>query len=133
MAIAQNPQNGAKQGPSTLAVWAFLGAIFLAVQFASLFTPPLLDDVDACACPGRPAHGRKRRLGHLKIDGIRYIEKPPLPYWIVAVCYAIVGEERLHHAPAQRAGHVGACVACVAVGLRARGDVAPASMRDSAC
>ena len=33
--------------PSTWATWALLGAIFLAVQFASLFTPPLLDDVDA--------------------------------------------------------------------------------------
>ena len=52
MAIAQNPQNRAVQEPSALVVWAFLGAIFLAVQFASLFTPPLLDDVDA-------SHARK--------------------------------------------------------------------------
>ena len=33
--------------PSTRAVWALLAAIFAAVQFASLFTPPLLDDADA--------------------------------------------------------------------------------------
>ena len=27
-----------------------------------------------------------------KIDGIRYIEKPPLPYWLVAGMYKIFGE-----------------------------------------
>ena len=45
-----NPQSTRKptvKVPSKRAVWAVLGAIFLAVQFASLFTPPLLDDVDA--------------------------------------------------------------------------------------
>ena len=28
----------------------------------------------------------------LKIDGIRYIEKPPLPYWLVAISYKAFGE-----------------------------------------
>ena len=36
-----------QQAPSVLAVWLLLAAIFAAVQFASLFSPPLLDDVDA--------------------------------------------------------------------------------------
>lgn len=27
----------------------------------------------------------------LHVDGIRYLEKPPLPYWLVASCYRILG------------------------------------------
>ena len=28
----------------------------------------------------------------MKLDGIRYLEKPPLPYWLDAVCYWIFGQ-----------------------------------------
>jgi 4-amino-4-deoxy-L-arabinose transferase-like glycosyltransferase len=42
--------------------------------------------------PGRGPHGRDRRLVTLKVNGIRYLEKPPLPYWIVAGLYKVFGE-----------------------------------------
>jgi 4-amino-4-deoxy-L-arabinose transferase-like glycosyltransferase len=92
MAIAQNPQNRAVQGPSKLAVWALLGAIFLAVQFASLFTPPLLDDVDASHAQVAQHMDQSGDWITMKIDGIRYLEKPPLPYWLDAICYWIFGQ-----------------------------------------
>ena len=92
MAIAQNPQNRALQGPSKLAVWAFLGAIFLAVQFASLFTPPLLDDVDASHAQVAQHMDESGDWITMKLDGIRYLEKPPLPYWLDAICYWIFGQ-----------------------------------------
>ncbi|MGA8090175.1 MAG: glycosyltransferase family 39 protein [Terracidiphilus sp.] len=92
MAIAQNPQNRAAQGPSKLAVWAFLGAIFLAVQFASLFTPPLLDDVDASHAQVAQHMDESGDWVTMKLDGIRYLEKPPLPYWLDAICYWIFGQ-----------------------------------------
>ena len=41
--------------PSTLAVWLLLVAIFAAVQIGSLFSPPLLDDVDAAHAQAAPA------------------------------------------------------------------------------
>ena len=42
--------------------------------------------------PRRRAHGGSGDLVTSKINGIRYIEKPPLPYWIVAGSYKIFGE-----------------------------------------
>jgi len=81
-----------RQAPSTLAVWLLLAAIFAAVQFASLFSPPLLDDVDAAHAEAAQHMAETGNLITSKIDGIRYIEKPPLPYWIVAGSYKIFGQ-----------------------------------------
>jgi len=90
--IDANQLNRPRQGPSTLAVWLLLAAIFAAVQFASLFSPPLLDDVDAAHAQAAQHMAETGNLITSKIDGIRYIEKPPLPYWIVAGSYKIFGQ-----------------------------------------
>lgn len=78
--------------PSAFAAWLLLLAIFATVQFAALFRPPLLDDVDA-------NHGEAAQhivdsgdWVTLQIDGVRYLEKPPLPYWIDAALYRVFGE-----------------------------------------
>ncbi|HZL50596.1 MAG TPA: glycosyltransferase family 39 protein [Terracidiphilus sp.] len=80
------------QAPSTLAVWLLLAAIFAAVQFASLFSPPLLDDVDSAHAQAAQRMVDTGDLITSKINGIRYIEKPPLPYWVVAASYKVFGE-----------------------------------------
>jgi 4-amino-4-deoxy-L-arabinose transferase-like glycosyltransferase len=84
----QRPQSA----PSTLAVWLLLAAIFAAVQIGSLFSPPLLDDVDAAHAQAAQHMADTGDLITSKINGIRYIEKPPLPYWLVAGSYKIFGE-----------------------------------------
>ena len=83
----------------SLAVCAFhagrlgaLAAIFVAVQFASLFTPPLLDDADASHAQAAQQMAKTGDLITLKVNGIRYLEKPPLPYWLDAGLYKIFGE-----------------------------------------
>ncbi len=78
--------------PSTLAVWLLLVAIFAAVQIGSLFSPPLLDDVDAAHAQAAQHMADTGDLITSKINGIRYIEKPPQPYWLVAGSYKIFGE-----------------------------------------
>jgi 4-amino-4-deoxy-L-arabinose transferase-like glycosyltransferase len=78
--------------PSVLAVWLLLGAIFAAVQFASLFTPPLLDDADASHAQAAQHMDDTGDWVTLKEDGIRYLEKPPLPYWLVAGLYRVAGQ-----------------------------------------
>jgi 4-amino-4-deoxy-L-arabinose transferase-like glycosyltransferase len=74
-----------------LRAWTILLAVFFAVHVAALFTPSLLDDADA-------AHAQVAR--HIavsgdwvtfQIDGIRYLEKAPLPYWLVAIDYHLFG------------------------------------------
>jgi 4-amino-4-deoxy-L-arabinose transferase-like glycosyltransferase len=74
------------------AAWALLAVIFAAVQFASLFTPPLLDDVDASHAEVAQHMAETGDLVTAKIDGIRYLEKPPLPYWIDAGLYRVFGQ-----------------------------------------
>ncbi|MGB7228650.1 MAG: glycosyltransferase family 39 protein, partial [Candidatus Acidiferrales bacterium] len=53
--------------------------------------PPLLDSSDA----GHAEAAREMLQSHnwviLHIDGIRYLEKPPLQFWLVAASYALFG------------------------------------------
>jgi 4-amino-4-deoxy-L-arabinose transferase-like glycosyltransferase len=85
-------QTHPRQGLSTLTAWLVLAAIFAAVQLGSLFTPPLLDDADASHAQAAQHMAQSGDWVTLKVDGIRYLEKPPLPYWMEAVLYRIFGE-----------------------------------------
>jgi 4-amino-4-deoxy-L-arabinose transferase-like glycosyltransferase len=87
-----NTHNRPRQAPSALASWVLLAAIFTAVQFASLFTPPLLDDADASHAQAAQHMAESWDWVTLKVNGIRYLEKPPLPYWLDAGLYRIFGE-----------------------------------------
>ena len=92
MSIGTLTMERPRLGPSTRLVWLLLAAIFIAVYFASLFSPPLLDDVDAAHAQAAQHMAESGDLITSRINGIRYIEKPPLPYWIVAGMYKIFGE-----------------------------------------
>jgi 4-amino-4-deoxy-L-arabinose transferase-like glycosyltransferase len=62
------------------------------IFFGCIISPPaLMDDVDA-------VHGQMARnmvqsgdwvIAHL--DGVPYMEKAPLPYWLIAICYLVMG------------------------------------------
>ena len=76
---------------SARAAWLLLTLLFLAVYFASLFTPPLLDDADATHANAAQHMARSGDWVTLYVNGIRYLEKPVLPYWLVAIDYHIFG------------------------------------------
>ena len=65
--------------------------LWVAIYFAAIFSPPLLDDVDTIHAEA----AREMVLRHdwvtLYTDGIRYLEKAPLMYWNVAASYEIFG------------------------------------------
>jgi 4-amino-4-deoxy-L-arabinose transferase-like glycosyltransferase len=92
MTTAHASPSRTAQAPSALAAWVLLALIFAAVQFASLFTPPLLDDADASHAEAAQHMAESGDWVTLKIDGIRYLEKPPLPYWINAGLYRVFGQ-----------------------------------------
>ncbi|MFZ0396333.1 MAG: glycosyltransferase family 39 protein, partial [Terracidiphilus sp.] len=81
-----------RSGPSPVAAWLILGLIFAAVQFAALFRPPLLDDVDATHAEAAQHMAETGDLVTLYVNGVRYLEKPPLPYWLTAADYRIFGQ-----------------------------------------
>ncbi len=71
--------------------WTLLLLVFAAVHVAALFAPPLLDDADATHAVAAQHMARSGDWVTLKVDGIRYLEKPPLPYWLAAADYHLFG------------------------------------------
>lgn len=86
------PSSQLRSTPSAFAAWVLLLTIFAAVQLAALFTPPLLDDADANHAEAAQHIAESGDWVTLKINGIRYLEKPPLPYWIDAALYRVFGQ-----------------------------------------
>jgi 4-amino-4-deoxy-L-arabinose transferase-like glycosyltransferase len=76
---------------SPVTAWTLLLLVFLAVHFAALFTPSLLDDADATHANAAQHMATSGDWVTLYVNGVRYLEKPPLPYWIVAIDYHIFG------------------------------------------
>ncbi|MDP9039565.1 MAG: glycosyltransferase family 39 protein [Acidobacteriota bacterium] len=72
-------------------VLALLVALWAVLFLAGCVTPPILDDAD-----GTHANAaRQMLLSHdwvtLRVNNVRYLEKAPLPYWIVALCFRLFG------------------------------------------
>ena len=59
--------------------------LWLIIFVAALSTPPLLDDADATHAQAAQAMLSTGDWVTLHVDGIRYLEKPPLPYWLTAI------------------------------------------------
>ena len=76
---------------SRRAEWVLILTVFLAVYFAALFTPALLDDADATHAQAAQHMALTGHVVTLMVDGIRYLEKPPLPYWLVAIDFKLFG------------------------------------------
>src|SRR5271168_4831030 len=76
---------------SPVKTWSLLLLVFLAVHFAALFAPSLLDDADATHANAAQHVAMSGDWVTLHVDGIRYLEKPPLPYWLAAADYHLFG------------------------------------------
>jgi len=70
---------------------AILSALWLAIYVASMFTPPLLDDVDTVHAEAAREMLSRHDWVTLYTDGFRYLEKAPLMYWELAVSYKLFG------------------------------------------
>jgi 4-amino-4-deoxy-L-arabinose transferase-like glycosyltransferase len=69
--------------------------LWAAIFAASVARPPLLDDADATHAQAAQAMLRSGDWVTLHVDGVRYLEKPPLPYWIAAVSLKLLGNTAL--------------------------------------
>src|ERR1700747_3596412 len=70
--------------------WA-LAVLFGAVYLGSVFTPPLLDDADSTHAEAAREMFVSGDYVTLHINGVRYLEKAPLRYWMAAVFYHLFG------------------------------------------
>jgi 4-amino-4-deoxy-L-arabinose transferase-like glycosyltransferase len=73
------------------ASYAALAVVFLAVYVGSMFTPGLLDDADSTHAEAAREMVVSGDYVTLHINGVRYLEKAPLPYWLVALSYKFLG------------------------------------------
>ncbi len=87
--IPQEP-NRVPQRLRAASYWA-LAAVFVAVYFGSLFSPALLDDADSTHAEAAREMFTSGDYVTLHVNGVRYLEKAPLPYWLVAFSYRIFG------------------------------------------
>lgn len=62
------------------------------IYFISIFwAPPLLDDADSAHAEAAREMVATSNFTTLHLDGIRYLEKAPFMYWLVAICFKIFG------------------------------------------
>ena len=88
---AQRPVTPDVGAPRQSTALLILIGLWLIIYFAALFAPPLLDDADATHASAARHMALSGDLVTLRVDGIRYLEKPPLPYWLVALSFRVFG------------------------------------------
>jgi 4-amino-4-deoxy-L-arabinose transferase-like glycosyltransferase len=74
-----------------LSVLSLLGALWLLLFFASLFSPPVLDDADGTHANAARQMALSGDWVTLRVNNVRYLEKAPLPYWIAAASFRLFG------------------------------------------
>ncbi len=68
-----------------------LTLLWLAIYFAGMFTPALLDDVDTIHAEAAREMLARHDWVTLYTNGLRYLEKAPLMYWGLATSYTVFG------------------------------------------
>src|SRR6201996_2045138 len=102
--------------------WTLLLLVFLAVHFVALFTPSLLDDADATHANAAQHMAMSGDWVTLYVNGIRYLEKPPLPYWLAAIDYHLFGYNVFATHLPMALGVLGCAILAWAWARRAYGD-----------
>jgi 4-amino-4-deoxy-L-arabinose transferase-like glycosyltransferase len=92
LSVSITPNLVARAEPRPARVWAALCLVFAAVYVGALWTPSLLDDADSTHAAAAQTMARTGDLVTLKVNGVRYLEKAPLPYWLAAAGYRLFGE-----------------------------------------
>lgn len=78
------------QGLRPASFW-LLALVFLSIYIGSVFSPPLLDDADSTHAEAAREMFVTGDYVTLHVNGVRYLEKAPLPYWLVAASYHLFG------------------------------------------
>lgn len=79
------------RGISAAGAWAAILLIFAAVYLGSAFSPALQDDADSSHAEAAREMMVNGDYVTLHINGVRYLEKAPMIYWLVAFSYKIFG------------------------------------------
>ena len=64
---------------------------WILIYVPGLFSPPLLDDADARHAEAAREMLERHDFVTMYVDGVRYLDKAPLPYWLNAASHALFG------------------------------------------
>ncbi len=78
-------------GPRRSTAISLLCGLWIVLFFASIFAPPLLDDADSTHASAARHMALSGDWVTLHVDGVRYLEKAPLPYWLDALAFRVFG------------------------------------------
>jgi len=79
------------RGISPAGAWAAILLISLSVYVGSAFSPALQDDADSSHAEAAREMMVKGDYVTLHMNGVRYLEKAPMIYWLVAFSYRVFG------------------------------------------
>ncbi len=65
--------------------------LFAVVYFGSAFAPGLQDDADSSHAEAAREMAGTGDFVTLHMNSVRYLEKAPMIYWLVAICYRVLG------------------------------------------
>ncbi len=65
--------------------------LWAVIYVPGLFSPPLLDDADARHAEAAREMLERHDFVTMYVDGVRYLEKAPLPYWLNAASHVLFG------------------------------------------
>src|SRR5262245_42489092 len=65
--------------------------LWCAIYIPGMFSPPLLDDADARHAEAAREMLQRHDFVTMYVDGVRYLDKAPLPYWLNAASHALFG------------------------------------------
>lgn len=117
-AFRTEPKGGGKRSYVYLAVLLFASAVYL----GCIVSPPsLMDDVDAVQAQIARNMLASGDWVTARIDGIAYLEKPPLVYWAVAGSYKIFGVHDWSARLPMALSAIGLCLLTTAFGAWAFG------------
>jgi 4-amino-4-deoxy-L-arabinose transferase-like glycosyltransferase len=71
--------------------WILIGLVWAAVYFQGAFRPSLLDDADSTHAEAVREMYKTGDYVTLHVNGIRYLEKAPLPYWLASLGFTAFG------------------------------------------
>ena len=101
--IRKNPENIANELPATanpaardrsfsdIARLVFITLLWALIYVPGLFSPPLLDDADARHAEVAREMLQRHDYVTMYVNGVRYLDKAPLPYWLNAASHALFG------------------------------------------
>ena len=78
-------------GPQPRNTAIILFGLWFVLFVGALFSPPILDDADGTHANAARAILTTGDWITLRVDGVRYLEKAPLPYWLAAISFKVFG------------------------------------------